>query len=509
MISGPNPDPDLISVPGLGLVSIRDLESRMRRDRAERCLASFREFVFQAWPAVEPQSELCWNWHLDEFCSLLQSAYENKVYHGKSIRCVVNVPPGTSKSMVFSVMFNGWVWAKNPALQFLTASYTPDLSIFQGEKLKTLITSEWYQEHFPNVVLSSRQNAKEKFDTTLGGWRICTSVEGAGTGFHPNFMIHVDDPLKATDSRSDAKMKTANDWIGTTISTRVMHDPIIFLVMQRLNEGDPAGELISKGWEHVCFPMRFETAPVDENDKRNIPDPRDHRTVEGELLWPEMWPEEKVAQLELMLGIESSGQLQQNPFNKAGLLYQREWFEFVDRIDEPVEMARGWDIAETGKNEEQAKRNAWTVGTKIGIGTRTKTVYVMDNVRVQQTLVDDVILSVAQMDGIRCKIREGSGSGKATIAARTKLLLGYDYEASPETITEGDKVRRNNPFRSQAQARNVKLLRGPWNDIWLSVICSFPLGKCKDDVDSTSNAFNALAGEIDQAKKKAVTSWAR
>lgn len=33
LILNPNPDPDLISVPGLGVVSVRDLESRMRRDR--------------------------------------------------------------------------------------------------------------------------------------------------------------------------------------------------------------------------------------------------------------------------------------------------------------------------------------------------------------------------------------------------------------------------------------------------------------------------------------------
>lgn len=466
---------------------------------------SFKEFIFQAWHIVEPNTPLAWNWHLDEFCIFLQWLYEEKEA-SRSHRAVVNVPPGSAKSIVFSVLFNAWVWAKSPSKQILAASYTPDLAIRDNLRLRILVQSEWYKSSF-GVQLFSDQNAKEKFVTTSGGYRIGTSVGGFGTGEHPNFLILIDDPLKALDSKSTAKRKEANDWIGKTISTRVMHSPIIILLMQRLHEDDPSDFVLKKGkWIHICFPMRYESHRINDHDYRNIPDPRDHRSVEGELLWPEIWDEEKVAQEEVLLDIDASAQLQQWPIPAGGLLYQLDWFEYVDEITEEVACARGLDIAETDAMEPQAAVNNWSVGTKIGRGLKTGTFYVMDNRRIQKTNTDDFVLGMAKMDGKDCKIREGSGSGKATTKARANLLAGYDYDVSPETSATGGKIQRNTPFRSQCKARNVKILRGPWNDVYLSVLCSFPLGKCDDDVDSSSNAFNALVGEEIKVKKL-VGAW--
>lgn len=477
----------LISLPGLGTVSLVELERAVERDRANKARDSFKEFIFQAWPLVEPQFPLVWNWHLDEFCSFLED-----VYYGRIKRGIVNVPPGSAKSIIFSVLFNAWVWTKDAGKQFLTASYTIDLTLRDNRRLREIVQSKWYKDNF-GVELSSDQNAKERFETTARGFRIATSVGGFGTGEHPNFLILIDDPLKASDARSEAKMKEANTWIDHTISTRVMHNPAIILVMQRLHEDDPSGHLLAKGgWTHFCLPMRYEARKANSSDPRDIPSKRDHRTTEGELLWPEMWPEEKVEQEELLLGLAASGQLQQRPVPEGGLLYNREWFDFVDRVTEEVDEVRGWDIAATDKEEKKAKSNNWSVGTKIARGRRTGLFYVVDNIREQKTFMDEVIKSTARMDGAECKIREGSGSGKATIKARALLLAGYDYAASPETSATGDKIQRNNPFRAQCQARNVKILRGPWNEVYLSVLCSFPLGKCDDDIDSSSNAFNAL-----------------
>lgn len=85
------------------------------------------------------------------------------------------------------------------------------------------------------------------------------------------------------------------------------------------------------------------------------------------------------------------------------------------------------------------------------------------------------------------------------------MLAGYDYEASPETAKEGDKIKRSNSFRSQCQNRNVKILRGPWNDVYLSVVCSFPVGKFDDDVDASANAFNCLV--VVESKVVYEVSW--
>jgi len=461
-------------------------------------------FVRRAWPLVEPTNPLKWNWHLTEYCRVLQQCKEGKIK-----RLLVNVPPGTAKSLFFSVFFNAWVWSEDPSTRFLTFSYTDANTIRDNVRLRDIVRSSWYSSTFwsgdashPTVSLASDQSAKIRFNTTAKGWRIASSVGGVGTGEHPNYII-IDDPLKAEDARSPTMRKACQDWMSSTVSTRQALDPTIIVVMQRLHEDDLTGFLLSKGgWEHLCFPMSFETERVDKDDPRNIPDPRDRRTQKGELLWPEVWTQEKVEQEELLLGLAASGQLQQRPVAEGGTLFQREWFEIVDSLpyapfdrvnyDNDLELCRGWDIASTDENEAGAHNRDWTVGVKMGRSRSTGIVYILDVVRVRKILVDDLIKTTAKQDGIRCKVREGSGSGKATIKARSILLAGYDYEASPETVKEGDKVKRSNPFRSYCQNRNVKILRGPWNDVYLSVLCSFPVGKHDDDVDASSNAFNCL-----------------
>ena len=58
-----------------------------------------------------------------------------------------------------------------------------------------------------------------------------------------------------------------------------------------------------------------------------------------------------------------------------------------------------------------------------------------------------------------------------------------------------DKVTRANPFRTQVEARNVALVRAPWNRAYLSELADFPVGIHDDQVDASSGSFNAVALE--------------
>lgn len=455
--------------------------------RSNLAISSLPDFIRQAWPILEPSTPLSWNWHLDELCSVLVS-----ISKGEIKRIIINIPPGSMKSSLLT-LWAAWEWSDKPHLSYLTASYSDDNTIRDNRRLRSVVTSHWYKKNFwsrsngsnnrkdrkdrKEVSLASDQSAKVRFDTTERGWRIASSVGGVGTGEHPDRII-IDDPHKAADARSPIALKSCQEWFERTISTRIMKDPAIIIVMQRLHMEDLSGHLLAKGgWHHVMFPMRFDPDRAD---------PRDHRTKPRELLWPERWPEEKVRQEELDLGpFGTAGQLDQNPVPEGGGLFRREWFDIVDEVPLDCDWVRGWDIAETDGGGD------WTVGTKIGRSRSTKMLYIADVIRVQSTLVDSLILNTARMDGRKCKIREGAGSGKATIKARSILLAGFDYAPSPETDS---KIERAAPFRSQSEARNVKIKRAEWNEIYLSVLSSFPVGKFDDDVDSSSNAANELLG---------------
>lgn len=438
--------------------------------RAELARESLPEFVRLFWPLIVPDQKLDWNWHHDELCELLES-----ITRGDLKLLLINVPPGFSKSLIVSVMWPAWEWTGNPSLRYLTAAYTADNTIRDNLNVRTIVTSDLYRRHY-GVKLASDQAAKVRFDTTAKGWRIASSVGGRGTGEHPDRII-VDDPMKAQDARSEAKREECNFWFDRTLSTRINRNPAFVVVMQRLHEEDLSGHLLAQGgYTSLILPMHFDPERSD---------PRDHRTEPRELLWPEVYPEEKVYENELRLGpFGAAGQLEQNPVPEGGALFKRDWFEIVDAAPADAERCRGWDIAETDGGGN------WTVGTRLAQG-QDGIWYVEHNVRAQSTLVDKLIRGTAESDGRRCKIREGSGSGKATIKARSILLAGYDYAASPETDS---KIERAAPFRAQAQAGNVKLVRGEWNESYLDIVCSFPVGKFDDDVDSTSNAFNELVG---------------
>ncbi len=459
--------------------------------RSSIAIDSLPYFIRSFWDTIEePSNPLSWNWHLDEICDVLRLARD-----GKEKRIIITIPPGTMKSLTASVFFNAWVWSSDPSQRFFAVSYNPDISTRDNNNLKKIITSDRYMKWFwesKGISLSSRPQAVERISTSRNGYRIASSVMGGMTGEHPNFII-LDDLLKGQDVYSDAKIQQAINFIDGTVSTRKALNPTIILIMQRLHQNDPAGHILSKSsslgrWTQVVFPMRFETKRIDDNDPRIIPDPRDHRVNEGDLLWPEKFPEESVIEIETFLGPLASGQLQQYPIPAGGALFKREYFNerFVDVAPIDARRCRGWDTAQTdGAGDE-------TWGVKVAYAPDGR-LYVEHAVWDQLTLTDGLIKATAVLDGKGCSIREGAGSGKAVTKARSILLAGYDYGVSPETES---KPARANPWRAQCQAGNVYIVKGGWNEPYLNRVCAFPFGRYDDPVDATSNAMNELLGNV-------------
>lgn len=441
---------------------------------------SLAHFVKLAWPHVEPETKLAWNWHIDVLCDVLE-----EVTAGSLQRVIINIPPGCMKSLLVSVFWPAWEWARRPSLRYLTASYGSHLSVRDNLRLRAVVSSEWFQRYYA-LRLASDQNAKERFDTTERGWRIATSVGGVGTGEHPDRII-IDDPLTAEQARSDAERERANYWFDRTIASRgVAREVRTVVIMQRLHEDDLAGHLLARGgWEHVMLPMRYDP---------NRADKRDARTEPGELLWPSLFSEDKLRALELALdpyGVAS--QMQQQPAPEGKGLFQRAWFPIVDVVPNNATRCRGWDTAATEGGGD------WTAGVKLAID-ENGIIYIEDVQHEQMgpASVDSLIKAMASLDGDECLIREekeGGSAGKSVITARVRGLAGYDYAGVSIT---GNKVTRARPFRAQAEAGNVRLLRGPWNEKYLRELEVFPVGKHDDQVDATSCAYNALVEIIDE-----------
>lgn len=177
----------------------------------------------------------------------------------------------------------------------------------------------------------------------------------------------------------------------------------------------------------------------------------------------------------------------------AGLLFKRSWCKIVDAPPTDLEEVRGWDIAATPKTE--ANDPDATAGTKIGRSRSTGRYIVLHHIQdhLSPAGVERLLLNTASQDKQRVEIslpQDPGQAGKSQAQTLAKLLSAYTVHATPET---GDKVTRFGPFSAQAEAGNVDVLRGDWNDEWFSALEAFPDAKHDDAPDSTSRAYNALS----------------
>jgi predicted phage terminase large subunit-like protein len=301
----------------LNAVTLEDVQ-------AEYARRHLRAFVEQAWPIVEARTFVS-NWHLDVLCDHLEA-----VTKGDCAHLLINIPPGTAKSLIVSVFWPAWMWATDPSKRFIAASYGQDLATRDAVKMRVLIESPWYQQHWP-MVFRGDANQKTRYENEDGGWRLATSVGGRGTGEHPDFFI-IADPHNVTQAESELERQQARDWCTQTVSTRgVSRGVAIVVIMQRLHELDLSGLILSGAsagkWTHLCLPMRAESerALVPTKAHRPTVDPRQP----GDLLWPSLFTEEMVQAIEIDLGsYAAAGQLQQRPAPAEGGILKLKWLKY-------------------------------------------------------------------------------------------------------------------------------------------------------------------------------------
>ena len=181
----------------------------------------------------------------------------------------------------------------------------------------------------------------------------------------------------------------------------------------------------------------------------------------------------------------------------AGTIFSRDDFETVDAVPSPSATVRCWDRAATEPNAEN-KDPDWTVGARM---QRTGDTYFITDIkrfRKKAGGVQKSVKATTTHDGgsvIVILFKDPAQAGKVEIASYAKLLAGYAFRTITET---GKKYLRWRPLSAQAQAGNVKLLRAPWNEAFLSEMENLSEDDSEyahdDQADASSGAFAELAG---------------
>lgn len=486
------------------MVDRRSLEASIYRD-------SFPEFVKAFWDVVIPEG-LVWNWHMDVLCEELQTLAE-RVFLGKPRKydLIINVPPGSSKSSICSIMFPAWIWARHPEMRTICASYAHTLALNLSRLSRLVIRDDLYQTLFPGVSLCTDQDTKGHFANTAGGMRYCVGIGGSVTGYHGHFLI-VDDPLDPNAAVSEKELETANKWMTETLPTRKVDKAVVpmVLIMQRLHQNDPTGMFLEKerearragdskgehiGIRHICLPAEVS----------DLVRPRSlRRRYEDGLLDPVRLSRQVLDTYKPpnLTEFAYSGQFCQSPVPQSGGMFKVERLN----IDDPppyrkfASIVRYWDKAGTGGG------GAFTVGVLMGLDNLGR-FWVLDVVRGQwdshereqlirqQTKFDAEDLRRGGFKGqYRIGVEQEPGSGgKESAESTIRNLRGYVVKADRPT---GDKASRAGPYSTQVNGGNVYLRKADWNRSYreeLKYFSSENTSTYKDQVDASSGAFNMQA----------------
>ena len=291
-------------------------------------------FVQYFWPILEPGTKFVHGWALEAICEHLEA-----VTFGELTKLLINVPPGFMKSMLTDVFWPAWEWGPQEMshLRYVTFSYSSSLTERDNGKFKDLITSPEYQAMYGSVV-NVRKTGETKVSNWKHGWKLASSVGGVGTGERGDRAI-IDDPHNVKESESKPVRQETIRWFRESLSSRLndMENGAKVVIMQRVNEEDVSGTIIGEmdGWCHLLIQMEFVWSADKDGepfatdigwiDPRWTPDPQD---CDGELAWPERFPERIIASMKKDAGpFAWASQYQQTPETRGGAIFEREWWQ--------------------------------------------------------------------------------------------------------------------------------------------------------------------------------------
>lgn len=470
-----------------------DLDEKTLVKLAEEDLYTF---VALCWKYAGGKKEFIANWYIEAICEHLEALYNLEIRN-----LIISIAPRKGKSLICSVIYPAWIFLKDPSHRFITASYGAELAIRDAKRTKDLIECGWFQSKWgERVKLKHDQRAKGKYETMEGGRRIATSVDGMATGEGADTLI-IDDPHKAKEATSVAKLRNVIDWFTGTMANRY-EDIETFrklIIHQRVSNGDLTGYLMTEEegeWEHLKLPEEY--IPSTQITGIGWRDPRKYK---GELLAPELLNEDDANKFKKNRFFWAS-QYQQDPVPDEGgyiltnqiyrcsptLLYNSSTASRVNGVYTSWDLALGEDILKD-----------WTVGQLWVVIDSKK--YLIHQVRGKwsygeqlrnfRELHDRAKSWLIKSTGGICHLVELAGSGTAFCDT---LKTQYGITGFVGINARKDKINRFMEVTYEFEEGNIYVPEGYIGDEFSKELTSFPYSQNDDQVDACSQFLQYARG---------------
>lgn len=396
---------------------------------------------------------------------------------GRTHKLAISWPPQHGKTDGVTVRYPLWRMIRTPGLRVGIASYNQTFTNKQSRKTRKL----------------AQRLGLEFADTTrVDEWSLANGstfvARGAGAGIagEPLDLLVVDDPFKSRkEADSPVIQERVYEWYMDDVTPRIQKGGAIIIIHTRWGPGDLIGRIRdseeSAEWVYVVLKALAEEG-----------DPLGRQP--GEALCPDRFTRENLEAKRRTEGIGFESLYQQNPIPRGGTFFERAWFAVLDRLStEPGRLIRYWDLA-SSRNDAACFTSGVLMG-KFGGEYR-----VCDVIRGRWAPAERnaVMLQTAQGDATRPGFErtyfEKPVFDKDAAASRAIIarLAGYPVQAD-NVSGAGSKELRAEPLADAARGGIVKLVAGAWNAAFLTEMEGFPRGQWKDQVDSSSGAFNKLS----------------
>jgi predicted phage terminase large subunit-like protein len=407
----------------------------------------------------------------------------DRITAGTERRAYFQVPIRHGKTEHNTISYAVFRLEQNPRCRILVCSYNDRRAQKFSRDIRRLATAR-------GVAMSQDRNAAGEWETVAGGGVQAVGA-GAGVASVNADLILIDDPIGSRDdAESQAKRDQVWDWLTNDILARCEPHTAVVMTMSRWHQDDPAGRL--RDQQSARWTMLDLPAEAEDNDALG-------RAV-GEPLWPELrgvdWLQEKREELGAY-GFASL--LQGRPRPREGGMFKWAWWQLIDEVPKSGPMIRYWDLAGTepkGKGHDP-DYSAGALGCRMP-DLRTALV---DVARARKSIAarDHWLTEVCAADlaAYRGRIRwwietEAGIAGEERTQQLVRRLQAMGMPVSTEHPT-GKKIHRAEPLASKAEAGNVVLVRGEWNDPFRAEAADFPNGKHDDQIDAASGADSKLA----------------
>jgi predicted phage terminase large subunit-like protein len=442
--------------------------------------SDFYSFMLRCFTDLNAGAAYMPSWHIEVLAAKLQS-----VRDGRTKRLIVNIPPRHLKSLAASIALPAWLLGHDPTLAIINVTYGQELSDKFARDSRAIMMSAWYRSLFATRLVSARASLQE-LTTTLGGFRMATSVGGVLTGRGADLIL-IDDPVKPSDAMSESRRTAANEWFDGTLYSRLNDKAkgAIVIVMQRLHQDDLVGHVLRReGWEILSFPAIAET---DEVHVVETPFGRkEFRRLSGAALHSERESLETLANIRATIGeYNFAGQYQQTPAPAGGGMVKEAWFRRYRLSDRPEKFDRiiqSWDTA--NKPTELADYSVCTTW-----GLKGPNFYLLNVLR-KKLAFPDLKRAVVEQDRLfrpEVILIEDKASGTQLIQDLIEAGLSRVTRYKPE----GVKIMRLHAQTATIENGFVYLPEeAHWLADYISELTQFPAACHDDQVDSTAQALS-------------------